>query len=199
VENLLATVAACWFLGLPVDTIRRAVQTFENDVETVPGRFNVLQHQHSTVILDYGHNASALLALTEAVEQLPHRRRKIVYTAAGDRRDEDIRRQAEIIANSFDEIYVYEDNCTRGRADGEIIDLMRRGFAAVGRRARVLQASGELAAIRAAIESLNPGDLLLCQVDQVELALGFVAKLLGSTSRASHRPGAAARADATWA
>jgi cyanophycin synthetase len=134
------------------------------------------------VILDYGHNASALLALTAAVEQLPHRRRKIVYTAAGDRRDEDIQRQAEIIARSFDEIYIYEDKCTRGRRDGEIMDLMRRGFSAVDKKARVLQAGGELAAIGAAIASLNPGDLLLCQVDQVELALGYVAKLLGGAS-----------------
>jgi cyanophycin synthetase len=185
VENLLASVAACWFLGIPLETIRSAVKTLESDVETVPGRFNVLQHRASTVILDYGHNASALLALTEAVEQLPHRCRKIVYTAAGDRRDEDIRRQAEIIAKSFDEIYIYEDKCTRGRPDGEILDLMRRGFSAVGRNARVLQAAGELAAIGAAIASLLPGDLLLCQVDQVDLALGFVAKLLGSASTGS--------------
>ncbi len=181
VDNLLASVAASCFLGVPVDTIRAAITTFESDVETVPGRFNVLGYQGSTVILDYGHNASALLALDEALKQLPHRRRKIVYTAAGDRRDEDIRRQAEIIARSFDEIYVYEDQCTRGRAGGEILDLMRRGFAAVGRSARVLQASGELAAIGAAIASLRPGDLLLCQVDQVELALGFVKDLLGSS------------------
>lgn len=203
VENLLASVAASWFLGIPEGTIRKAVQTFGSDVETVPGRFNVLEHHHSTVILDYGHNASALLALTEAVGQLPHRRRKIVYTAAGDRRDEDIRRQAEIIASSFDEIYVYEDKCTRGRADGEILELMRRGFSSVNRRTRVLQASGELAAIGAAIESLRPGDLLLCQVDQVELALRFVTKLLDSAKKpfpASLRHNAAAshRADATW-
>src|SRR5262249_20303242 len=151
--------AASWFLGVPIDTIRAAITTFESTVETVPGRFNVIGYQGSTVILDYGHNASALLALDEALKQLPHRRTKIVSTAAGDRSDEDIRRQAEIIAKSFDEIDIYEDQCTRGRADGEILDLMRRGFAAVGRSARVLQASGELAAIGAAIAALRPGDL----------------------------------------
>ena len=179
IENLLASVAASWFLEIPIETIRAAITSFESDVETVPGRFNVLKHRGSTVILDYGHNASALLALDDALKQLPHHRRKIVYTAAGDRRDEDIRRQAEIIASSFDEIYVYEDQCTRGRREGEILDLMRRGFSRVGGPARILQASGELAAIGVAIASLRPGDLLLCQVDQVELALGFVAKLLG--------------------
>ncbi|MFZ5893239.1 MAG: cyanophycin synthetase [Myxococcota bacterium] len=174
VDNLLASVAAGYWLGLSLDALRKGIETFSSDLGTVPGRFNVLTHRDSTVILDYGHNSSALLALAEAIEKMPHRRRKIVYTAAGDRRDEDIIRQAEIIGGFFDEIYIYEDKCTRGRADGEIIRMMCQGFARAKRSRRVLQASGELAAIGAAINALEPGDLLLCQVDQIDLALEFV-------------------------
>ena len=40
-----------------------------------------------------------------------------------------------------------------------------------------MQKSGELPAIAAAISGLEPGDLLLCQVDQVEVALEFVKGL----------------------
>jgi cyanophycin synthetase len=178
VENLLASVAAAYWLGLPLEALRQGIRTFASDVRNVPGRFNVLTHQGSTIILDYGHNSSALLALTEAVSRFPHKRRKVVYTAAGDRRDEDITRQAEIIAGFFDEIYIYEDQCTRGREDGEIIRLMREGFLKGNRQRRVLQASGEMAAIGAAISRLEPGDVLLCQVDQVEAALDFVTGLL---------------------
>jgi cyanophycin synthetase len=177
VDNLLASVAAGYWLGLSLDALRSGIETFTSDLGTVPGRFNVLTHRDSTVILDYGHNASALLALTEAIERMPHRRRKIVYTAAGDRRDEDIVRQAKIIASFFDEIYIYEDQCTRGRADGEILRLMCSGFAEVPRARRVLHASGEFAAIGAAIASLEPGDLLLCQVDQIDAGLEFVTGL----------------------
>jgi len=177
VDNLLASVAAGYWLGLSLDALRSGIETFSSDLGTVPGRFNVLTHRDSTVILDYGHNASALLALTEAIERMPHRRRKIVYTAAGDRRDEDIVRQAKIIASFFDEIYIYEDQCTRGRADGEILRLMCSGFAEVARARRVLHASGEFAAIGAAIASLEAGDLLLCQVDQIDAGLEFVTGL----------------------
>jgi cyanophycin synthetase len=178
VENLLAAVAAGFWLGLSVDALRFGVQTFSSDIGTTPGRFNVLVHRDATVILDYGHNASALLALNEAISKMPHRRRKVVYTAAGDRRDEDIHRQAEIIGSFFDDVYIYEDQCTRGRADGEIIRLMREGFTRAKRPPRrVLQKSGELPAIAAAISGLEPGDLLLCQVDQVEVALEFVKGL----------------------
>jgi len=178
VENLLASVAAGFWLGLSIEALRFGIQTFSSDLGTTPGRFNVLTHRDATVILDYGHNASALLALNEAISKIPHRRRKVVYTAAGDRRDEDILRQAEIIGSFFDDIYIYEDQCTRGRPDGEIIRMMRDGFTRATRPPRrVLQKSGELPAIAAAISSLEPGDLLLCQVDQVDVALAFVKGL----------------------
>ncbi len=186
VDNLLASVAAAHWLGLPIDAIRLGIRTFTSDVASAPGRFNVLTHQGSTIVLDYGHNASALLALNDALSKFPHKRRKVVYTAAGDRRDVDIRRQAELLAGFFDEIYIYEDQCTRGRSDGEIIRLMREGFVASQRKPRVLQAPGEMAAIGAAIAKLEPGDLLLCQVDQVEEALTFVTGML-KQAEGSHR------------
>lgn len=178
IDNLLASVAAAHWLGIPVEAIRLGVRTFTSDIASAPGRFNVLTHQGSTIVLDYGHNASALIALHEALAKFPHKRRKVVYTAAGDRRDIDIKRQAELLAGFFDEIYIYEDQCTRGRADGEIIRLMREGFEGAARKPRVLQAPGEMAAIGAAIAKLESGDLLLCQVDQVEEALAFVSGML---------------------
>src|ERR1017187_296687 len=210
VENLLAAVAAGHALGISVDGIRTGIETFTSDLKTTPGRFNVINHRGSTVILDYGHNSSALLALNEAIEKMPHRRRKIVYTAAGDRRDGDIMRQATIIGDFFHEIYIYEDQCTRGRPDGEVMLLMREGFAQGAgstRRDRViLQESGELAAIGAAISSLKPGDLLLCQVDQIELALDYVMGIckpsephatIGSPAEKHKAPAAAVPATAS--
>ena len=187
VDNLLASVAAAHWLGIPVEAIRAGVKSFTSDTASAPGRFNVLTHQGSTIVLDYGHNASALVALNEALSKFSSKRRKVVYTAAGDRRDVDIKRQAELLAGFFDEIYIYEDQCTRGRADGEILRLMREGFETASRKPRGLQAPGEMAAIGAAIARLEPGDLLLCQVDQVEEALAFVSGLL-KQSETSARP-----------
>jgi hypothetical protein len=82
-------------------------------------------------------------------------------------------------------IYIYEDQCTRGRAPGEVMRLMREGFDQAERQRRIIQKSGELASIAAAISSLEPGDLILCQVDQVELALAFVNRLF---QQAAQRP-----------
>ena len=175
VDNLLAVTAAGHALGLSIETIRMGIETFTSSMKTVPGRFNVLSHKGSTLILDYGHNADALVALVEAIGKMPHQKAKIVYTAAGDRRNEDIVRQAEIIGKHFDEIFIYEDQCTRGREAGEIMRLMRQGFSDGN---HVIQESGELSAISAAIASLAPGDLLLCQIDQIDLGLAHVANLV---------------------
>jgi molybdopterin-guanine dinucleotide biosynthesis protein A len=56
--------------------------------------------------------------------------------------------------------------------------LMREGFKHTRRAPHVVQLEGELAAIDTAIRSLRAGDILLCQVDQVEVGLDFVKALL---------------------
>ena len=176
----MAAAAAAWTLGVPFEMIRHALETFVNDTQKVPARFNVIQFSGSTVVIDYGHNAAAISALCDAFDKMPHERRLIVYTAAGDRRDEDIVRQAELIANGFDLMVLYEDACTRGRQDGEICRLMRQGFARGTRllMENVIETRGELNAIEITLRRMKPGDLVLIQADQVEEAICFVQQLL---------------------
>ena len=180
VENAMAAASAAWTLGVPFEMIRHALESFVNDTQKVPARFNVLQFQGSTIVIDYGHNAAAIAALCEAFDKMPHERRVIVYTAAGDRRDEDIIRQAELIGNGFDFMVLYEDACTRGREDGEVCRLMRQGFA-LGKRLRsenIIETRGEMNAIEMTLRQMVPGDLVLIQADQVEEAIAFVQQLL---------------------
>jgi cyanophycin synthetase len=180
VENAMAAAAAAWTLGVPFEMIRHALETFVNDPQKVPARFNVVQFRGSTIVIDYGHNSAALVALCDAFNKMPHERRLIVYTAAGDRRDEDIIRQAELIGNAFDEMVLYEDQCRRGRADGEVITLMRQGLA-LGTRLkqdRIHETRGEMVAIEMTLRRMHPGDLVLIQADQVEEAIQFVQQFL---------------------
>ena len=180
VENAMAAASAAWTLGVPFEMIRHALETFVNDPQKVPARFNVIQFQGSTVVIDYGHNAAALTALCQAFDKMPHERRLIVYTAAGDRRDEDIVRQAELIGNAFDLMFLYEDACTRGREDGEVCRLMRQGFA-LGKRLQsknIIETRGEMKAIEMTLRKMAPGDLVLIQADQVEEAIAFVQQML---------------------
>lgn len=186
VENVMAAVAAAWGLGIPFEQIRTGLESFTSDVKKAPARFNVIEAHGATIVIDYGHNSSALLALVEAFNQMPHTRRRIVYTAAGDRRDIDIIRQSQVIADHFDEIVVYEDQCTRGRQDGEVIRLMREGLAEGRRLASILETRGEMVAIDMVLQRMEAGDLILVQADQVDAAIAFVHKWI--TDRALANP-----------
>ena len=174
IDNVLAATAAAWALEIDPETIIDALHTFGSDVKTTPGRFNVLHHGGATVIMDYVHNESALLAIGEAIEQLPHERRSAVFTVAGDRRDIDIIRQGQILADMFDDVVVYEDSCTRGRPDGEVVELLRKGIALGTRIRTVHETRGEFKAVEHALSNLRAGDLLIIQVDRVDAMIAFI-------------------------
>src|SRR5262249_58244566 len=59
VENLLAATAATWTLGLSPAKIAAGLESFDASLDQAPARFNLLDIQGITVVLDYGHNTSA--------------------------------------------------------------------------------------------------------------------------------------------
>jgi cyanophycin synthetase len=176
VENVMAATAAAWAAGLGWDVIRAGLASFTNDSDNAPGRFNVFDYRGATVIADYGHNPDAMQALVRAVEAMPAQRRSVVISGAGDRRDEDIRQQTEILGDAFDTAILYQDQCQRGRADGEVVALLREGLASARRTRNIQEINGEFLAIDTALAALQPQDLCLILVDQVEEALAHIAK-----------------------
>jgi len=176
VENAMAAMAAGWALGLDWEVIRAGLASFVNDAATAPGRFNMFDYRGATVIADYGHNPDAMVALVQAVEKLPAQRRVVVISGAGDRRDEDIRQQTQILGTAFDDVVLYQDQCQRGRADGEVVALLREGLNGAQRAREVQEINGEFLAIDTGLAKLQPGDLCLILVDQVDEALEYIAK-----------------------
>jgi cyanophycin synthetase len=176
VENVMAAVAAAWGAGLKWDAIRSGLASFVNDAHNAPGRFNVMDYRGATVIADYGHNPDAMRALVAAVEAMPAKRRSVVISGAGDRRDEDIRDQTVILGAAFDDVVLYQDAAQRGRADGEVMALLREGLQGASRTTYVEEIRGEFIAIDAALARLAPEDLCLVLVDQVEEALAHLAR-----------------------
>ncbi len=178
VENVLSATAAAWSLGVSLDAIVSGLESFKGEMNLVPGRFNLLEIGGTTVIVDYGHNVSALASLLEAIETFPHERRTAIYSAAGDRRDEDLIRQGEMLGETFDHVMIYEDKYTRGRKPGEIIALFRKGLDAGRRVARVSDFQGALKAIEVAINDASPGDLVLIQADEIDTTLELIRRLI---------------------
>lgn len=175
VENAMAALGAGWALGIDWASIRSALASFVSDASTAPGRFNLFDYRGATLIADYGHNPDAISALVQAVDALPAKRRSVVISGAGDRRDEDIRKQTEILGAAFDSVVLYQDQCQRGREDGEVIALLRQGLEGASRASEVVDINGEFVAIDHALAQLQPGDLCLLLIDQVDEALAHIA------------------------
>jgi cyanophycin synthetase len=177
-------VAAAWALGLSWEHIEQGLASFDSDANTVPGRFNRFTYRGATVIADYGHNPDAILALSRAIEAMPAKRRHMVISAAGDRRDKDIIEQAAIVGDYFDEVILYQDAAQRGRADGEVLGLLRQGLANARRTRSIEEIRGEFTAIDRALEKLEPGDVCLILIDQVEEALAHLSQCIAGREAA---------------
>lgn len=176
IENAMSAIAAAWALGVNWQVIRAGIATFINDAATAPGRFNVYDYRGATLIADYGHNPDAIIALVNAIDNMPAKRRIVVISGAGDRRDEDISQQTQILGNAFDEVILYQDQCQRGRADGEVLSLLRHGLESATRAKKIEEVHGEFIATDLALSHLAPGDLCLILIDQVDEALAHISK-----------------------
>ncbi len=185
VENTMAAVGGAWGAGVPWDAIQKGLASFINDLHGVPGRFNVFDYRGATVIADYGHNPDAIAALVAGVDNMQANRRSVVISGAGDRRDEDIRNQTRLLGEAFDEVILYQDACQRGRADGEVLALLRDGLAGARRTTRVEEIHGEMLAIDTALHGLNKGDLCLILIDQVDEALAHIRQHVNAANAAA--------------
>jgi len=180
VENTLASTAAAWCLGIPLDIIRSRASTIAADMGKVPGRFNILDIDGATVIVDYGHNVHSLTAVLEVVEKFPHERRMAVYSTAGDRRDCDMIRQGELLGAAFDRVVLYEDHYRRGRAEGEIMGLFRKGVESASRAKEIIEITGAVKAAEAALNMVQPGELLLLQADKIDETMDWIRNYIST-------------------
>jgi cyanophycin synthetase len=145
-----------------------------------PGRFNLLEVNGATVVVDYGHNTSALAAILDAFKNFPDGRRRALYSAAGDRRDADMVELGRMLGDSFDTVILYEDRYVRGRAEGEIMRLMRQGVSQGTRVREIEEIRGSIAAVERALETVQPGELLLLQADEIDVTVDYVKQYLAA-------------------
>ncbi|MFO0929340.1 MAG: Mur ligase family protein [Gemmataceae bacterium] len=178
VENALAAAAAAWAVGIPFEEIRGGLETFGSSIDQVPCRFNLFDFRGATVILDYAHNISALESFLEVLPHFPHRVRSVVYAVPGDRTDDVIIRQGELLGMNYDRVVIYEDTELRGRKEGDIFALIRQGVQKGGRTREVVDVRGNLNAIEVALANVRPGELLVIQPEMPTDGADYFRQLL---------------------
>ncbi|MFM7206961.1 MAG: cyanophycin synthetase, partial [Planctomycetaceae bacterium] len=183
VENVLASAAAAWRLGVPLELVRLGLESFSSGSSGSPGRFNMLDLEGASIVVDYGHNVPSLERICGTLAKFPQRRRTAVYSAAGDRRDEDLVAQGRLLAATFDRVVIYEDAYIRGREPGEITRLISDGIragAAAGRTVQV-EAGGDWATSAATVlDAAVSGDLVLLQADTIEQTVSWLTQRYGA-------------------
>jgi cyanophycin synthetase len=183
IENSLAAAAAAWAVGVSLEKIRAGLETFNSVMNQVPCRFNLLDYKGATIILDYAHNVSALESFLEVLRQFPHNIRSAVYSVPGDRSDEVIMKQGEMLGAVYDRVIIYEDTEVRNRKDGEISALIREGLKKGGRTREILNVHGSLRAMDAALAALRPGELLVIQPEFPTAGAEYFSRLVAVGAR----------------
>jgi cyanophycin synthetase len=177
VENVLASAAAAWCLGVPLELVRLGLESFSSGTTGSPGRFNLLDLEGASIVVDYGHNVPSLEQICATIQKLPHERRIAVYSAAGDRRDEDLLAQGRLLGATFDRVVIYEDAYIRGRESGDITRLLSEGIrqTATSARATVIESGGNWAESAALVlDGAKAGDVILLQPDTIEQTMPWL-------------------------
>ncbi|HEY4562753.1 MAG TPA: Mur ligase family protein, partial [Thermoanaerobaculia bacterium] len=171
IQNAMFATAIAHAMGISLENIRQGLRTFTTDFFQTPGRMNFYNELPFRVLLDYAHNAHGMTAMAQTIRGLTVTGRRIgVLAAPGDRRDQDILDLARTAAPAFDFIFLREDDNRRGRKPGETGELVRQGLLAAGFPADRIAPGihGEEQAVQSALETAQPGDLLVIFGDALD-------------------------------
>jgi cyanophycin synthetase len=167
IANALAATAAAVAQDVPLETIRTALRTFANSITQTPGRFNVLEIDGRTVLIDYCHNLHGLEAMADFVQRMHAPHTVAVIAIPGDRRDEDITAFGRLAAQIFDELVVWDTPAEyrRGRDLGEVPGLLQAAAIAGGLAPdKISHSDDEQVAARMAIAKGRPDGLVVMLV-----------------------------------
>lgn len=174
IENVMASISALVSVGVDINTIREGIETFSNEDQN-PGRFNMYDIDGTKVILDYGHNIEGYKVVLEGIKKIHHKRIIGVVGVPGDRTNSSTVKVGNICGENFDYIYIKEDRDKRGRENGEIANLLKKGILETGfKNSKLNIILDEEEAFKNAIEFSEPGDLVIMFFEEFEPAENIV-------------------------
>ena len=164
IANAMAALALAEGLGIASDKAGVALSSFAISVEKAHGRFNVIGEDPNLVIVDRAVNPPAAKALVASLRNIDKNGRRIcMLTSVGNRPQAHFTEFGRLLAQGFDQFVCYErERYLRGRAPGEIAELLRRGLEHAGVKAKYVDvASDHNGALRRISQLSTPGDILV--------------------------------------
>jgi cyanophycin synthetase len=165
IANALAASATCYALGIQIKTIERGLMTFTPSIIQSPGRMNIFDLGKFKVMVDYGHNAAAVKAISKVFPHLSTGKVINMGSGTGNRTDEYIMDFGKTLAEVYDYIVV-TDTDPRERPIGETAELVKKGIQDTGFPAEnVSVILDPVEATAAALDMAEAGDLVVLQAD----------------------------------
>jgi cyanophycin synthetase len=130
-DEILAVAAALAASGIASEKISLHLQSFLPNQEMLPGRMNMMDVKNFKVLIDNAHNTANFVGLKNFLTAFPGKKLGVIH-AAGDRSDDEIIILGSIAAQTYDEIFIYEDNNKHERAKGEVTALLKKGAISTG-------------------------------------------------------------------
>lgn len=178
IENSLAAASALYALKLSVKSIRDGLKTFRPDMESNPGRFNIMDMGDFKVMLDYSHNPAGYSEVMKFLDRIDAKRLVGIIGMPGDRDDSSIYRAGEICSKYFAKIYIKEDSDLRGRTPGEVAEIFYDAVIRNGsRKENVEIVYSEDKALEKAILDAESGDFIVMFYEDFERAVEVVERI----------------------
>ena len=182
VQNALGVVGLCKALKLPLEAIRQGLRDFGSDAKDNPGRGNMYQVNGAKIMVDFAHNEHSMRAVVDTVNQLPSKRKRVMFSHAGDRSDEEIRDLTKAVDEVSADNYIIAEieQYLRGREFGDIPRIAGQCLSELGvPDTHIEVAPDPLAGTKLALRNIQPGDLVLLFVladrEQVDQYLNSLA------------------------
>jgi cyanophycin synthetase len=173
IANALAASLAAFVQGVKVEHIRSALQSFHASAEQTPGRMNLFNLGTYHALVDYAHNPAGYAAVGCFVKNWSGPTIGVVG-GPGDRRDQDLIELGALSAQFFDHIIVKEDDDGRGRAWGDVAELIVQGIHAADESASYSILLNESEAIEWALDNTTQNALVVIFPDNVSRAISMI-------------------------
>lgn len=167
IQNAMAACSAAVGLGIKYDIIKHGLMSFNCNQDQNPGRFNIYSVNNTRVILDYGHNIEGYKCVIDGLNHMKHNKLIGVIGVPGDRLDSHIMEVGKCVGESFNYIFIREDEDRRGRDKGEVADILEKGIMTAGFDSRNVQKIlDETEAFKMALNFAEPDDIVIIFYDK---------------------------------
>jgi UDP-N-acetylmuramyl tripeptide synthase len=164
VQNALGVVGLSKALNLPTSAIKTGLMDFGSNAEDNPGRGNIYDINGVKVLVDFAHNEHSMRAVVKTINQLPGKRKIVMFSHAGDRSDAEICALTDAVTELDASLYIVTEleHYLRGREIGEIPQVVGNYLSQKSiPKEKISNVANPLEGAKIAMDFAQPGDVVL--------------------------------------